>query len=783
MQQNARQMLFFILIALFFFLLFSGLIISNVKGSPRNYPLQSRLNGQNLKEIQRINRFNSDVTIHEREKLQGDVLVENGDLVIGGEIDGDVFVFNGNVIIKRTATVYGHILAYEGSISKNSDCEIAGDLLEVYHGRTRFTKRQDISREQKKLYQYTHKRQVSPNETIDGNLVVQKGDLSIYGVVNGDVIAIDGDIKLGNNALVVGHIISGNGNIFITDGGRYFGEMIELDFKYKNQDVSWKDLSDKLDGLDERIRVKIEKKYLNQEKKQFEGIFQFFGDVTVKENEIIDGDVVALKGTITVNGEVRGDVVSIVGDVEMGAKSLVDGDVVSVGGKVFRNVGSMITGDVIATSITGVRISKNSGVDLDRERDIRKDLEYDRDEEVKREKREQIRIDRYDDETGDRDRVNIKRHSNEFTPEQAFMFRYNRVEGLFLGLRIPKDYTWKPSEYHFSVYGHVGYGFANKSVRYHVGLERWFFENLRFTLGAQAYNLTESQDEWQIPEFENTLSALFLKEDYLDFYRREGYSVFAKQNLTRSFSVGAEYRIDSYFNMTRQTQWALFGGHKKFTQNPGIDELIELKSLIARFTLDTRNHDRHPNRGWLISFEGQLVGPDLKNEIYMPGTNDLVNFDRYILDVRRYQPIGYGENLDFRIRAGSARGLLPQQFLFDMGGLSSLQGHEYKYFQNGDRMVLGNVEYRIRGRRSGLSEILWLRHLNLILFVDAGLLWNSEIRNSYQEGFDGLTWADLKTDIGIALTNYEGNVRLNIAKRTDVGGEPVVVTFRLNRTF
>ncbi|MBN2093466.1 BamA/TamA family outer membrane protein [candidate division KSB1 bacterium] len=781
MQQNARQMLFFILIALFFFLLFSGLIISNVNGSPGNKSMQSRFNGQNVKEIQRINRFNSDVTISEREKLRGDVLLENGDLVISGEIDGDVFVFNGNVILKRNATVYGHIIVYEGSIVKNSDCQIGGDLLEVYHGRTRYTKRQDISGERKKLYHFTKKRQVDPRETIDGNLVVQQGDLSIYGAVNGDVIAIDGDIKLGNNALVAGHIISGNGNIYITNGGRYFGEMIDLDFKYKNEDLSWKDLSNKLEGLDARIRSKIEKRYLNQEKKKFEGIFQFFGDVTVKENEIIDGDVVALKGTVAVHGEVRGDVVAIMGDVEMGNRSMVDGDVVSVGGKVFRNSGSRITGDVIATSLTGVRITKESDVD----RDLRKDLERERERESKLEEREQIRIDRHEDleREPNWERIRTKKHSNEFNAEQAFMFRYNRVEGMFLGLRVPKDYTWTPSEYHFSVFGHVGYGFANKSVRYHVGLERWFFDNLRFTVGAQAYNLTESQDEWQIPEFENTLSALLLKEDYLDFCRREGYSAYARQNLTRSFSVGAEYRIDSYYNMTRQTQWSLFGGHKRFTQNPGIDELIELKSLIARLTLDTRNHHRHPSRGWLISFEGQLVGPDLKNEIFMPGTNEVVNFDRYILDVRRYQPIGYGENLDFRIRAGSARGLLPKQFLFDMGGLSSLQGHDYKYFQNGDRMVLANVEYRIRGRRAGLSDILWLRHLNLILFVDAGLLWNSDIKNSYQEGFDGLTWTDLKTDIGIALTNYEGDVRLNIAKRTDVGGQPVVVTFRLNRTF
>jgi len=235
--------------------------------------------------------------------------------------------------------------------------------------------------------------------------------------------------------------------------------------------------------------------------------------------------------------------------------------------------------------------------------------------------------------------------------------------------------------------------------------------------------------------------------------------------------------------MRRETQWAVFGGHKKFKPNPLIDEMEELKHLVARVTLDTRNHNRHPSQGWLIQFEGLFAGPDLKNDAIIASTGALVDFDRYILDIRRYQPLAFGENLDIRLRAGTARGHLPLQYRFDMGGLSSLRGFDYKYFENGDRLVLANAEYNIHGRNSDLRNLWFFDSFSLILFGDAGLVWNSTNLNSYQEGFDDLTWGDLKTNIGFAIANHDGNVRLNIAKRVDVGGEPVVVTFRINRDF
>jgi hypothetical protein len=61
-----------------------------------------------------------------------------------------------------------------------------------------------------------------------------------------------------------------------------------------------------------------------------------FGDLTVDRDEEIDGDVVAVFGSVKVDGAVRQQVVSVFGSIELGPESVVEGDVVAVGGRVKR---------------------------------------------------------------------------------------------------------------------------------------------------------------------------------------------------------------------------------------------------------------------------------------------------------------------------------------------------------------------------------------------------------------------------------------------------------------
>jgi hypothetical protein len=70
------------------------------------------------------------------------------------------------------------------------------------------------------------------------------------------------------------------------------------------------------------------------------------GDIDVAEHDRVDGDAVAIGGSVRVDGEVRGDVVSIGGNVTLGPHASVADNVVVVGGSLQRDPGAHVGGRV-----------------------------------------------------------------------------------------------------------------------------------------------------------------------------------------------------------------------------------------------------------------------------------------------------------------------------------------------------------------------------------------------------------------------------------------------------
>ena len=70
------------------------------------------------------------------------------------------------------------------------------------------------------------------------------------------------------------------------------------------------------------------------------------GAVNVAENERVDGDVVAIGGPVTINGEVTGDVVAVTGGLTLGPRAVVRGEVTAVGGPFNRDPQAQVFGKV-----------------------------------------------------------------------------------------------------------------------------------------------------------------------------------------------------------------------------------------------------------------------------------------------------------------------------------------------------------------------------------------------------------------------------------------------------
>jgi len=488
----------------------------------------------------------------------------------------------------------------------------------------------------------------------------------------------------------------------------------------------------------DEMRSRAEKKYIRDFQNK---TFRYFKDTIVEHDQVVKGNIVVVRGDLSIRGEVDGDILVIFGDVIVHDYSIVAGNVTSIGGHISQHENSIVSGNQIETAPRNV--FRSAGYSFDDEYNEKYRMTY-------RDKYSTLPMGPLD---------------------ENFLFRYNRVQGLFLGLEVPKSISGK--ENIVSLHGFAGYGIKEKKWRYQLGIDRYLFNqrDYRFELGIKFYDLADTRDEWLITPLENTLSSLFLHEDFQDFYRRKGFETHMSQNWTIFVKGSLIYRSDDYESLQKKTEWAIFGGNKKFRDNPFIDE-GKMNSLIGELYFDTRNDHEFPSSG-------------LYGKLSMEMSNSKINsdflFNQYLLEYRQYFPISRGERIDVRLKLGSSEKNLPLQKLFELGGLSSLRGFEYKEF-TGDRLILTNIEYHLSPSKFS-RNIFFFDDLRLVLFTDIGTAWFSDDNSKWYKGFDHLKWNNLKNDIGFAITDWKGHFRINFAKRTDTGKDPLVITFRIAKPF
>jgi hypothetical protein len=77
-------------------------------------------------------------------------------------------------------------------------------------------------------------------------------------------------------------------------------------------------------------------------------VVRFGEDITIPEDKVIDGNVVAIGGSVTVLGRVKGDVTAIGGAVHIKGKGIVEGDAVSMGGGVTTSDSGTVAGSNVS---------------------------------------------------------------------------------------------------------------------------------------------------------------------------------------------------------------------------------------------------------------------------------------------------------------------------------------------------------------------------------------------------------------------------------------------------
>lgn len=467
------------------------------------------------------------------------------------------------------------------------------------------------------------------------------------------------------------------------------------------------------------------------------------GNTTIQKEDTVNSNVVVKAGDLTILGRINGDVLVIGGNLYLKDGSYISGNVKVINGEVNKDDDAVVVGYIDRSS------SKREKAYREQEKNFR--------------------------------RSSTKLNANwvsETTNLDNFIFRYNRVEGLFLGLGSEKRYYWDEQRT-YSIYGSVGYGFRSHNWRGNLGLSRQFaFDDAQlFEIEVEGHSLTDSKDDWLIGVHENTAAAILIHEDFRDYFRRDGVAMnvgYATQQdyVTAQLKVG--YLVDQYSSMENRTEWSLFGGNKRFRLNPGIDD-GKMRSFVASAGLSTVTTTIYGPSGWSLLTNAEFADKSFGGDF---------GFNRYVADLRRYQPLGRYDNLNVRFRVGSSEGALPLQKTFEIGGLGTLPGFPFKG-ETGNRMILMNAEFIIAG--DFLSELsFWpsglVRGINFLVLSDAGFMRDVSTSTVWTDGFSGIKFSDFKHDVGVGVATRSGSFRLAFVWRTDQK-EPAHFMFRIARPF
>jgi hypothetical protein len=264
--------------------------------------------------------------------------------------------------------------------------------------------------------------------------------------------------------------------------------------------------------------------------------------------------------------------------------------------------------------------------------------------------------------------------------------RYNRIEGLVLGLRrAPLDVDSDEDD-RTRVFGQAAYATQLRDVRYTVGVESRLYreDDTALKLGVLYQEQTLAVDRWKTSVLENSLAGIGFRHDFFDYYEAEGLSVYGVQSLPRSVRLTAGYRTEAHRLLSNHTDWSVFGSGP-FRANPVIDEgrvHALFGSLVA---------------GRVQDLDGLPTGQALRlAATAADGLGGDYSFFRYEADGRVYLPVSDATRLALRLRGGYATSGAPLQAQFTVGGVGSVRSYDQNAFR-GTRMLLGNVEYLIDG--------------------------------------------------------------------------------------
>jgi hypothetical protein len=447
--------------------------------------------------------------------------------------------------------------------------------------------------------------------------------------------------------------------------------------------------------------------------------YSSFRQLTIPADDFVRGDALAIGEEIVVDGEVNGNVVAIFGDVKLASTAVCQRDVVAIGGDVSKHR---------TARVSGAYQSSDSW--------------------------RQTKSRRHHGANADRSAVQL-----------GLAADYNRVDGFTL---MPEIHFQSDEKFVPKFTFRYGYGFASKRSQYQLGIEQKLFDVNHTTLGGSVHRLTKTEDNWVSDSGENCGYAILLREDFRDYYSGEGGDIYVEQNLGFAHTFRLTYSYEELEWLPAHTGlWSLFGGDKRFRGNfssvaaplrdAGLGDYRNSEAIFqANYVFNTVEDERGElsRAGWVGAIQYQHSSESIGSDF---------DFDRYTIELRRYQPLTYRQNFNVRLLYGGATGELPLHRLFYLGGIRTLRGYDIKQFY-GSRVALANCEYVVNFPRTDIA---------LSLLLDIGKTgWDS----------DFLSKGEWRGDVGIGM-QFDKWLRLELTRQINGCTDKLQISGLIGRSF
>jgi hypothetical protein len=308
---------------------------------------------------------------------------------------------------------------------------------------------------------------------------------------------------------------------------------------------------------------------------------------------------------------------------------------------------------------------------------------------------------------------------------------FNRVEGFHAGASAEFDSVTA----HLSVTAGLAYGFSDRHGKYTLGTTLYPGTHRSFGIGVEVYRRVEhAPDRGYFTPFTNSLSSLFAKQDYRDYFGTEGGRGFLIFRPSENLHSRLTYTYEDEGPLSQHTDFSVLYPSRSYRQNPAaragrlralrLDLRLGPEAVPFDFVLQNRLE---------VSIENASPG-------FTGGDFDFTRLDGVLsLSVPTFGQ-GYLLKPGFRIRAsaGNATGSLPPQRLFSVESASAsfapfgvMHGAHPREFTGTGYAAL-SVEHNFRTIPLLALGIpfLYESNIELILYGGAARAWTNNAASS-----------------------------------------------------